>query len=282
MTCSNTSGILDQRLLAVAGLPTNNRPDELEVEARRDQQRIYAQKLYNQQQQQAASVPFAAPTEGRSIDRQQIIMSPQVPLRLSFFDPGEEDPMAWRLGARQAEKFAKKGDGEIQKIGLEGGVEGHDSAKEDGSAVQRNSIAGATNEQGQQHQLAHLPNAVSNLHPQQALPSGLASLLQLRHGVFFSKVISRGLLIDFLQRSTYLLPPRAIPVICRILDNSNPPIVSIDVLERETWLYFWDLDDNMVKKLQQDWVMLLGLVPDWMDLMPGDVRRAYHAAVDGV
>jgi hypothetical protein len=101
--------------------------------------------------------------------------------------------------------------------------------------------------------------------------------IQLRDRVFFSRVISHGLLDDLVNGSTGMfLPPEAVEYGRSILIHSAQPIVSHNFVERETCLYFWDVDVNGTKYLRWDWVHLLRLVPHWLSLMPKDIQRSYQ------
>jgi hypothetical protein len=95
---------------------------------------------------------------------------------------------------------------------------------------------------------------------------------QLHIGVVFSQIMARGRLVDLTIRST---PSVALPYVQRILADSKILLQTVDVNELETHLYFWYVDVRKVRSLERDWVVLLSLVPHWLELIPGDVARAF-------
>jgi len=218
LTTANTSATLDQDLLASVGLPIIKHPAEHKPKDVQLDQQSYAQKLYSQQQQQAASASGSAPAVAHRDGGEQ------APHPSNFFDPGEE--------------------------------------------------------QGQPAGVKNIALALPA--PPQAPPLGLPGPLKLRHGICDSTVLSRGLLADIYTESAHLLPALAIPIINRILTDSAPPMAPIDFNERETWLMFWHMNQDGTLSLQQDWVELLTAVPSLLDLVPGDVWRAYDVAVSNM
>jgi hypothetical protein len=96
---------------------------------------------------------------------------------------------------------------------------------------------------------------------------------QLHIGNLSSETISRGFLFDLTFRGT---PPTAMPCVGRILAHSKIVSNPIDLDGLETHLHCWHLEGDGVKSLKRDWVVVLSLIPHELELMPGEVTRAFE------